>query len=99
MVRHVLLWQFKDELSAEERAKVAADAKRELEALVGVVPGLLSLTVTTTPMPSANVDLMLDSTLETPEAYDGYKVHPAHVKAAGIVRAAVRSRYCMDFEF
>lgn len=99
MVRHVLFWQLRDELSEKERAEVAASAKRALEALVGVVPGLISLSVTTTPMESSNVELMLDSTLESPAAYDGYKVHPAHVAAAGIVRAAAKSRYCMDFEF
>lgn len=99
MVRHVLLWQFKDELSNEEREAAAKKMKNELEALVGVVPGLLALTVSTSNLDSSNVDIMLDSTLETPEAYDGYKVHPAHVAAANFVRSMVKSRSCMDFEF
>ena len=99
MVRHVLMWQFKDELSAAERAEAAAKAKRELEALVGVVPGLVSLSVVTAPMDSSNADLMLDSTMETPADYDVYKVHPEHLKAANFVRSVVKSRVCMDYEF
>ncbi len=98
MVRHVILWQFKDELSAPEREAAAAKIKAELEALPGVVPGLLSLTVATNPMETSNADLMLDSTLETAEALAGYAVHPEHVKAATYVRSVVKSRYCMDFE-
>ena len=98
MVRHVILWQFKDELSAPEKEAAAAKAK-ELEALVGVVPGLVSLTVATNPLDTSNVSLMLDSTLESKEALAGYAVHPDHVKAATYVRSMVKSRYCMDFEF
>ncbi len=97
MVRHVILWQFKDELSAPEREAAAARAKAELEALVGVVPGLLSLTVATEPLDTSNADLMLDSTLESKEALAGYAVHPVHVAAASHVRSVVKSRFCMDF--
>lgn len=99
MVRHVIVWSFKDELSAEEKTAAAKKIKAELEALVGVVPGLKELTVAINPMDSSNVDLMLDSILDTPESYDGYKVHPAHVAAANYVRSVVKSRSCMDYEF
>lgn len=99
MVRHVLIWQFKDELSAEEKTTAAKKIKAELEALVGVVEGLKSLTVITNPMESSNADLLLDSTMESPADYDVYKVHPAHVAAATYVRSVVKSRVCMDYEF
>lgn len=99
MVRHVLVWSFKDELSAEEKAAAAKKIKAELEALVGVVPGLKELTVAINPMDSSNVDLMLDSVMDSPESYDIYKDHPAHVAAATYVRSVVKSRSCMDFEF
>ena len=98
MVKHILLWQLKDELSAEEKKAAAEKCKRDLEALVGVVPGLISLKVVIDPIPSSNVDMMLDSTLEDQAAYDGYKVHPAHVAAATHVRSVVKSRTCMDYE-
>ncbi len=99
MVRHVLIWQFKDEMSADEKAAAAKKIKTELEALVGVVPGLKSLSVAINPMDSSNADLYLDSVLESPTDYDVYKDHPAHVAAATYVRSVVKSRVCMDFEF
>jgi len=99
MVRHVLIWQFKDEMSADEKVAAAKKIKTELEALVGVVPGLKSLEVAINPMASSNADLYLDSVLESPADYDVYKDHPAHVAAATYVRSVVKSRVCMDFEF
>lgn len=99
MVRHVLIWQFKDELSAEEKTAAAKKIKTELEALVGVVPGLRELSVAINPMESSNADLYLDSVMDSPADYDVYKDHPAHVAAATYVRSVVKSRVCMDFEF
>ena len=76
MVRHILLWQLKDELTPAEKRAEAEQCKRDLEALVGVVPGLVSLKVEINPMDSSNVDMMLDSTLTDAAAYDGYRYIP-----------------------
>lgn len=99
MVKHVILWQLKDEYTAEEKANIKAEIKAGLEALVGVVPGLKELTIYTEPLETSNADLMLDSTLESFEALKGYAVHPAHVAVAdGKVRPNVKARVCMDYE-
>ncbi|MBQ9428711.1 MAG: Dabb family protein [Clostridia bacterium] len=98
MVKHVLLWQLKDEMTDAEKAAAKAKMKKELEALVGVVPGLLSLHVVTEPLETANTDVMLDSTMTDEDALRGYIVHPAHVAAATYVRSVVKSRVCMDYE-
>ena len=99
MVKHILLWQLKDELSAEEKKAAAEKCKRDLEALVGVVPGLISLKVVIDPIPSSNVDMMLDSTLESAEALKAYASHPAHVAVADTkVRPYTVQRVCLDYE-
>ena len=38
MVKHVIIWDFKDELTAEQKKEAAARMKEGLEALNGVVP-------------------------------------------------------------
>ena len=100
MIRHVLLWQFKEEYSAEKKAEIRAAMKRELEALVGVVPGLQELTIVTDGMEeTSNADVMLDSVMTDNEAYQGDIVHPAHVAAAtNFVRPFVKVRLCFDYE-
>lgn len=99
MVRHVILWQLKDEFSEEEKKVIKAEAKAALEGLKGVVPGLTEICVHTEGLASSNADMMLDSVLESEEALKGYAVHPAHVAVAnGKVRPFTKARFCLDFE-
>ena len=99
MVKHVILWQLKDELSAEEKAAVKAGIKEGLEGLLGKVPGLTEIKVYTEGLASSNADVMLDSTLVDEDALKGYAVHPDHVAVAdGKVRPYTKTRVCLDFE-
>lgn len=99
MVKHVILWKLKEGLTSEEKVKISQDIKTNLEALVGKVPGLLSLQINTNPLASSNADVMLDSVLENEEALKGYQTHPDHVAAAnGYVRPYTEVRLCMDYE-
>ena len=99
MVKHVILWQLKDELSAEEKSAVKAGIKEGLEALAGKIPGLTEIKVQTEGLDSSNADVMLDSTFEDEAALKGYAVHPEHVAVAdGKVRPYTKTRLCLDFE-
>ena len=99
MVKHIILWQLKDELSAEEKAVVKAGIKEGLEALAGKIPGLTEIKVQTEGLASSNADVMLDSTFVDEEALKGYAVHPEHVAVAdGKVRPYTKTRVCLDFE-
>lgn len=72
--------------------------KRELEALAGVVPGLISIKIVIDKLESSNADVMLDSALESEEALSGYQNHPDHVKAANTyVRPFTEVRMCIDY--
>ena len=99
MVKHIILWTLRPELSESEKSKIKADIKRELEALKGQVPGLVDITVNIdNRLESSNCDLMLDSTLESEEALKGYAVHPEHVAVAnGKVRPYTVQRACLDY--
>lgn len=99
MVKHIILWTLKSELTAEEKETVKAGIKEGLEALVGKVPGLLEVKVNINGLPTSNADVMLDSTLESFEALKAYAVHPEHVAVAdGKVRPYTAVRSCLDFE-
>ena len=99
MVKHVILWKLKEELSEEEKAAVKAGIKSGLEGLQGVVPGLLEIYVYTEGLASSNADVMLDSSFTDAAALKGYAVHPAHVEVANTkVRPFAQIRLCMDFE-
>lgn len=99
MVKHVILWTLKEELSKEEKETVKQEIKAGLEGLAGQIPGLVDIQVNIHGLVSSNADLMLDSSFETEEALKGYSVHPAHVAVAdGKVRPYTASRVCLDYE-
>lgn len=96
MVKHIILWKLKDEHNTVE---IKQAMKEGLEALVGVVPGLIEMQIEIDPLPKSNADVLLYSVLESEEALQNYAVHPAHVEAADtLVRPFTAARMCMDFE-
>lgn len=99
MVKHIILWQLKDELDSEEKLTVKAGIKEGLESLMGQIPGLLEISVENKGLESSNADVMLYSVFENEEALKGYAVHPAHVAVADDkVRPYTKTRMCIDFE-
>ena len=99
MVKHIILWRLKDELTADEKAKVKQEIKAGLEGLAGRIPGLLSIEVNIDGrLDSSNADVMLDSTFVDEAALKAYAVHPEHVAVAdGKVRPYTCLRTCLDY--
>ena len=98
MVKHIILWRLRSELSETEKREAALAIKKGLEGLQGQVPGLIDIHVQVDGrLETSNVDLMLDCTLESFEALKGYAVHPAHLAVAnGVVRPNTELRTCLD---
>jgi len=95
MVKHIILWNLKEEYNTVE---IKNNIKKEIEGLLGVVPGLLEIKVVIEHLESSNVDVMLYSVLESEEALKNYAVHPEHVKVADtFVRPYTKSRACIDY--
>lgn len=98
MIKHIILWQLKDDLSEEDRKEVKKGIKEGLEGLMGKIPGLLAIKVNTEGLASSNADLMLDSSFENEEALKGYSGNPLHVAVADEkVRPYTKNRICLDY--
>ena len=98
MVRHVIIWDLKDELTAEQKREAAAKIKSGLEALKGVVEGLKEIQVVTEILDTSNGSLMLNSVFEDEKALAYYADHPEHVKVKNYVATVVKSRKCVDYK-
>jgi len=100
MVKHIILWKLRSELSDAEKREKALAIKQGLESLKGQVPGLMDIHVQIDGrLETSNADIMLDSTLDSFESLKGYAVHPAHVAVAnGVVRPNTELRTCLDYE-
>ena len=96
MVKHIILWNLKDEHNNDE---VKQGIKNGLEGLKGVVPGLLEIEVIYNGLESSNADVMLYSVFSDEESLKGYAIHPEHVRVADeLVRPYTKSRSCMDYK-
>jgi len=99
MVKHIILWTLKDELSGLEAEKIKSDIKTELEGLVGKIPGLTEMHILTECLSSSNAELMMDSTFTDAASLKAYSIHPEHVAVANVfVRPYTATRTCFDFE-
>lgn len=98
MVKHIIIWSFREGLSQEEKLEAAKRIKMELEALIDKIDGLEEIKVETVPLESSSGDLLLDSTFVSEDALKAYQINPDHVKAAQFVRSVVETRKCFDYE-
>ena len=98
MVNHIVMWKFKPEIKEEEKPAIKKAMSDNLCALVGKVPGLLTLEFVDTPISSSTHDIALVSTLEKAEDIAVYATHPDHVYVAdNFVRPYVMERACLDY--
>lgn len=98
MVKHIVMWSFKEEVAKEEREAAAKKIKEGLEGLVGVVPGLLAAKVIIHPISSSTHDLSLLTEFDNADSLKAYATNPDHVKVATFVRSVTCNRACLDYE-
>lgn len=99
MVKHVILWNLKEEFSASEKESIKQGIKEGLEGLKGKIDGLVEIKVNINGLSSSTADLMLDSTFVDEAALKAYAVHPDHVAVADSkVRPYTAVRSCLDYE-
>ena len=86
MVKHIVLWNFVENLSEAEREEAGMKMKELLEPIKDLVPGAAEIRVVQNKLPTSNRDIALISTFDTVEALMTYQNHPAHVEAGKYVR-------------
>ena len=97
MVRHVIIWDFIDELREDAKQAAAQRIRTELEALKDSISGIIDIKVLIQPLATSNGSIMLDSTFENEAALADYAVHPLHLKVKDYITTVVKSRKCFDY--
>ena len=99
MVKHVILWKLKEELTDTEKEEVKKGIKEGLEGLAGKIPGMVEVKVNINGLPTSTVDVMLDTTFTDADALKAYSTNPLHVAVVdGKVRPYTAVRSCLDYE-
>jgi len=94
VIIHMVFWKLREEGKTENALRI----KRSLEALVGVIPGLLEMRVGPNLIDGGEYDLALCSRFENMEALHGYEIHPEHLKVRAFVQQVRTGRAAVDFE-
>jgi hypothetical protein len=95
MIQHVMLWNYKDDVSSEHRAHIEA----ELAALPGRIPTLLSLAYgPVVGGRNQSFDHCFVMRFTTSEDLAEYNGHPEHQKFAAMFREACAVQVVADFE-
>lgn len=97
MVHHIVLWNFRSELTDEEKKEAGLTIQRNLMDLKELVSGIVELEVKLNEIASSNKDIALISTFESIEALEAYQEHPVHAEAAKYIKGVTCDRACFDF--
>ena len=92
MVKHIVLYTFKEDVNKEEAVKLIASV---LEPLVGKIPGLLHMEIRHA---FNGMDYALYSEFESREALTNYASHPLHLEAREHFFHMLDSRVAADYD-
>ena len=92
MVKHIVLYNFKEGTDKDAAVKLIASV---LEPLVGKIPGLQHMEIRKA---YQEVDYALYSEFESKEALAAYAAHPLHLEAKTHFAHFIEKRFCADYE-
>ena len=92
MVKHIVLYTFKEGINKEEAVKLIAS---QLEPLVGKIPGLTHMEIRGA---FNGMDYALYSEFDSREDLENYAVHPLHLAAKDKFHHYIGSRVAADYE-
>ena len=98
MVKHIVLFKLKNELSAETRTEVMNSFKQGIENLVGRIEEIRSIEVGFNCNADEAWQICLNATFDTMDALRTYATHPLHLAVAGALKPHVEARSCVDYE-
>ncbi len=100
MIKHIVFFNLADEAEGKTRAENAAIIKRDLEALIDIIPELkkIEVGVNHPETPESNWDIALYCKFDSVADLNIYQDHPEHQKVSAYVRKVMTGRACVDYE-
>ena len=99
MIKHIVVWRFKDEALGASKAENIARAKEAIESLRESVPQVRYLEVGVDVGADKDpCDLAIYSEFDSVEDLQAYQVHPEHVKVASLIGEMRETRAVIDYE-
>lgn len=97
MVKHIVMWKFKD--ADGEKEQNIIKAKTGLESMAGKINGLLAIQVSRNMTEGNEFDMVLETDHENKSDLEYYQKSPVHMEVAQFIRSVVEKRACVDYEY
>ena len=99
MVKHIVMWKFKDGVSEEQKEKMRRELPGYFERLIDKVPSLKGVSFVSYPLDSSTHDLALFTEHDDAAGLSAYANHPEHQALANSkVRPFTVERAALDYE-
>ncbi len=97
MVKHIVMWKFKEIAEGASGAENAAKVKGMLEALAPKIKGILKFEIGKNFTPGG-YDLCIYSEFVDTSALEGYQIHPEHQIVRNFVKLVTSERAAADYQ-
>ena len=97
MIKHIVLFKFRENLPEQEKTQKLHSIKADLEALTEKIEPLKKMEVGINCNPDESYDLALTSEFDNMEGLQTYAQHPEHLKVGAIIREILDQRACVDY--
>lgn len=98
MVKHIVLFKLKDEVSVEKKLEVMNAFKEAIEALPAKISVIRKIEVGLNINPGETWNIALYSEFDSLEDVKFYAAHPDHVAAGKLLAETKEGRACVDYE-
>lgn len=98
MIKHIVMWKYKEELSIEEREELFCQLKKASDNMNGNIKGLIKAELIKNVNPAEKFDLALYCEMETLEDVIAYQEDRFHIAFKNIITGKVFDRVCIDGE-
>ena len=99
MIRHIVMWKFKEEAEGCSRLENMEKVRDRLYALVPIIPEIKKMEIGfDVKRTDASADLVLETEFDSLDTLAIYAEHPEHLAVGAFVRAVTNTRVVIDFE-
>ena len=96
MLKHILLWKFKEEYKNKDFDNKVGILNNMFKNMVGKIDGLIKAEVGKD-ISGGNFDIVLYSEFTDKNALDKYKIHPLHIEVKELAKEWVTGKTIIDY--
>ena len=97
MIRHTIMWKFKEQVGNEDRDAIMSHVEKILSALKPIIPEIRSMRIEKDILRSQrSSDMIYITEFDSLDTLEVYRVHPEHMKVAAYIAEVQEAQAVTD---